>query len=403
MKTLGLILDSIAIPVSLSGVSGCTLANYHSISRKFDTNDGKSRFVDAQQRSILVWQEPEMRGCGVDGQPCPASNVESKFPRPIICAEPSPDALVAYAATLAAEGSYSGASAELNLSTIGAATAIGRRTQSIQLLRDAYYRACEAYISQAIDRETYDSLIRRLNNQSIAYLAIEQITAVASSTPPASVTPPDLKPLYAKLDAAKKTLDQAIADKKKADEALKQNTDATKADTLKAAATQAETAVKSADTGVAAASLAIVEAAKPTASAPADGQAGSNARAADAVEKITMAVINADYAAQMCFAHFRSRETKDPTTTLEKYCDRVLNEHAKGLENLTLRAKAQFETEQSIKKAIDECTTAAHADPAKLAKCISSIPPSTWPGSRLEDPTGTVVQSVGGMPRMLAP
>jgi hypothetical protein len=346
-------------------LTGCTLANYHSISRKFDTNDGKSRFLDAQQRSIIVWQEPSLRDCGLDRQDC--ANPKEPIRRPIVCAEPSPDALVAYAATLAAEGEYSGASAALNLSTIGAAAAIGRRTQSIQLLRDAYYRACEAYVSQAIDEETYDGLIRRLNNQSIAYLAIEQITSTFAATPDVRVAPPDLTPHYEKLATAKKSLEQAAANKKKADEDLAKNTDPTKAEALKAAANKAAADLETVTKAVDAANQAIIDAAKPLATGGASGgqPTALRDRAAEAIEKITLKILNEDFSAQMCYANLRLGEkTGDPY--LKEYCKKVLEKHLAGVDE-------DIRLQKTTTNALQACLDKAH-DAADLAKCAKDIP-----------------------------
>ena len=69
-----------------------------------------------------------------------------------MCAEPSPDALSALGASLGGSLlSNSGATAQLAAALGESSSSIGLRTTSIQLMRDAMYRACEAYVSGGID------------------------------------------------------------------------------------------------------------------------------------------------------------------------------------------------------------------------------------------------------------
>jgi len=94
-----------------------------------------------------------------------------------VCAEPSPDALSA----LAASAGLSLSKADVvqlasNLSVAEGAASIGLRTQSIQLMRDAMFRLCEAYVSNAIDDLAFQTLQRRFQSSMVAILAIEQLT-----------------------------------------------------------------------------------------------------------------------------------------------------------------------------------------------------------------------------------
>ena len=94
-----------------------------------------------------------------------------------VCAEPSPDALTAFAAALGGgvsipsqgAGSVSGAITE-------AAGSIGLRTQSISLLRDALYRVCEAYYNGQVSRPQVMLLLSRSQDLTAAIVAIEQLT-----------------------------------------------------------------------------------------------------------------------------------------------------------------------------------------------------------------------------------
>ncbi len=132
----------------LATTSGCALLN--SIHREFDLNDHKSQLIDVKQRSIIVSKDGER-----------------------VCAEPSPDALSAYA--LAAQAAGNGG-AQGAFAASETAASIGIRTAGIQLLRDAEYRLCEAFVSRGIDDEGYDIMMRRAQNNLIAFLAIEQLT-----------------------------------------------------------------------------------------------------------------------------------------------------------------------------------------------------------------------------------
>lgn len=151
---------------------GC--ANFNSIHRALDTSSGQGVLIDVKQRAIIVGQGPGQAGRS----------------RNVICAEPSPDALSAYAAQLSGELGLSpvnGAGTSRNLGIRSAmqeaAAFVGMRTPSVQLLRDAMYRVCEAYANGAIADEEYELLMRRYQRHIVAMMAIEQLTQ-ASQVPP---------------------------------------------------------------------------------------------------------------------------------------------------------------------------------------------------------------------------
>lgn len=97
----------------------------------------------------------------------------------VICAEPSPDALVAQAAVLSARGNFTGqtgAPSAGGSAVVGfqeSAASIGLRTQSIQVLRDGYYRLCETYLNDAINREQYLAVIKNVDTFIAVSLAID--------------------------------------------------------------------------------------------------------------------------------------------------------------------------------------------------------------------------------------
>lgn len=106
-----------------------------------------------------------------------------------ICAEPSPDAISSLGASVGASLLRpSGSAAQLGVALNEAAAYTGLRTQSIQLMRDAMYRTCEAYMSGAIPRAEYVHLQRRFQAQVVGLLAIEQLTGSIAAPPVAVLT-----------------------------------------------------------------------------------------------------------------------------------------------------------------------------------------------------------------------
>lgn len=101
----------------------------------------------------------------------------------LVCAEPSPDALQAYAASLGASFSRPDQTAlQIANSLAASAGSIGLRTQSITLMRDQLYRICEMYYNGAIDEFGALQLMQRSHDLTLGILAIEQLTgAVVAS------------------------------------------------------------------------------------------------------------------------------------------------------------------------------------------------------------------------------
>lgn len=174
---------------------GCTtLGNFNSVHRKLDTTEGKGVLIDIKQRAILV-------GNGEDG-------------RSVVCAEPSPDALSAYAAEIAAKLDRPELfSAQFGAASQEGASFVGLRTSTIQLLRDSMYRLCEAHLNGAIDKNGYNFQLRKYQRQLVGLLAIEQLTgaqrATASGieTRSAAQISRDIKALQAESDSLKQQID----------------------------------------------------------------------------------------------------------------------------------------------------------------------------------------------------
>ena len=158
----------------------CTAAEWKAINHKFNPTAADSRLIDAKQRAIISVKRTVI---GSDGHPT-LDDSGKPVTDLIVCAEPSPDALQATASALAAKRSGKNAlQSLLNLSLSSAETAasIGLRTQTIQLLRDAYFRLCEAFLNDGIDAIAYDVLQRRFQSQIIALLAVEQLTGAVKA------------------------------------------------------------------------------------------------------------------------------------------------------------------------------------------------------------------------------
>lgn len=147
-------------------LSGCS-ANHNSIYRDLKTSAGTGALVDIKQRAIVAG---ERNAKTADGKQI------------VVCAEPSPDSLSAYAAEIAAKADTGkGVSAEVAAAFQESAAFVGLRTQSIQLLRDAMYRSCEAYMNGAISESQYSVLARRYQKHAIALLAIESLTGTVKA------------------------------------------------------------------------------------------------------------------------------------------------------------------------------------------------------------------------------
>ncbi len=140
-------------------LTGC--GNFMSIHRSIDVDSGKGALIDIKQRGVFVSQHTTATGTET-----------------FVCAEPSPDAMAAYAA----ETSLSvPEKVQIANAMQEGATFTGLRTQSIQLLRDGMYRLCEARMSGAIDNGEYNLLIRRYQKNMVALLAIEQLTGTVKA------------------------------------------------------------------------------------------------------------------------------------------------------------------------------------------------------------------------------
>jgi hypothetical protein len=135
-------------------------ANFNSIGRRttLPSNQQAAIHLDAQQRVVMV---------GRNG---------------VYCAEPSPDAMAAYAqaaalgVSIVGKGAGSGAgSSQSDISDIGL------RTQSITLMRDALYRLCEAGANGQLTDISQTQLMARSQDLTAVVVAVEQLTGAVAA------------------------------------------------------------------------------------------------------------------------------------------------------------------------------------------------------------------------------
>lgn len=153
LQTIGRRTTLPAVPVETDRGTLLNLDSTTSLQR------GLAIHVDAQQRLVMF---------GPDGK---------------YCAEPSPDALAAYASSLglgvSAPSAGAASVAQALQSGVGS---IGLRTQSITLMRDALFRVCEAYMNKSLSPHSATMLLARSQDLTAVVVAVEQLTgAVAAS------------------------------------------------------------------------------------------------------------------------------------------------------------------------------------------------------------------------------
>lgn len=155
------------VVTALAGVTLAGCANINSVYRRPDLNDGRSMVIDAEQTAITNVR----RGSGN-----------------IICARPAPDAIAADGGGFTFNGAFTtDQSIDMDGASGQGVAGIGLRTQSIQLLRDAMYRNCEALQNGGIDGFEFGIMQRRFQSNLIAILAVEQLTGAVEG-PTAAVS-----------------------------------------------------------------------------------------------------------------------------------------------------------------------------------------------------------------------
>lgn len=299
-----------------------------SVYRKLNVDSGDGALIDIKQRAIFASKHKASKTI---------NNKTITLEKTIICAEPSPDSLSAYAAELAAEANVpEKASAQLTAAFQESASFVGLRTQSIQLLRDSLYRLCEGYMSGALDKSEYDILMRRYQKYMVALLAIEQLTGTvrapsvtintkgsASAARSLTALRDQIKAIDSDIETlqnkqkekeAEKSADGITDEKKKEidQQISKYKTEIGELQADKSSVTKAiENARGLAVSGEATSTVSTV-------GVPTNRSEQHIQSVSKSVEKIVLNIINTDDTGQLCWSYMR--DVGDPNTELGKSC-----------------------------------------------------------------------------------
>lgn len=164
-----LVKRTVAAAAMLLAVSGC--ANLNSISRSsgFPTSNGRVLTVDAKQRHFFVNQDLN-----------PETDVYWR-----VCAEAAPDVFSALASSGGLTVDLSSQPSGSGSFSMAETAATIQRTQSVNLIRESFYRTCERYASGAISRTQFIVQAARDQRAMVSILAIEQLTG--AFRPPATI------------------------------------------------------------------------------------------------------------------------------------------------------------------------------------------------------------------------
>lgn len=412
----------LCLAAAACGLAAC--GNLNSIHRTLDTASGNGVLIDAKQRAIIVSQRSD--------EVTSNDQTSQREKRYIACAEPSPDAMSAYAAQFAGELAMSpqGAdgtnrSAAIKGALQEAAAFIGMRTPSIQLLRDAMYRVCEAYANGAIDSDQYELLMRRYQRQIVAMMAIESLTQ-AGRVPAITLTTQgstggeralsewmgeiknqqELSDKQQKVaedkgtesgnltkeigDLEKELKQDGLKDEQKT--AIQQKIGAAKSKKLQADAAKqaAEADMRRANARIASlqdhmaggASL-TGRTAADVASATATTSAQIIAAAAPTVQHIANQVLDVDDTAALCFIHYKRPEKNPQDSALRGLCDTHMT-YMKAVRDLRTQV-------------LDACVKRAGSDADKLGQCagILASEPKGDPGAARTTNTPTGAKTMG--------
>lgn len=343
----------LCLAAAACGLAAC--GNLNSIHRDLNTASGTGVLIDAKQRAIIVSQR--------NGN--------------IVCGEPSPDAMSAYAAEFSAELAKSSAdggnrSAAIKGALQEAAAFIGMRTPSIQLLRDSMYRTCEAYANGGSQSE-YELALRRYQRYTVAMMTIEQLTqagrvpSIVLNTEGSvggeralSEWTGEIKRQKDLLDKQQAAADKAVVDGDAADAALKTNPNDTTAKANKAAAAQAKAAaeaeiakirsiIAALEKGMVGGTALAGRTAAEIVKAGGDIKPETIAAIAPVVESLAMQVLKTDDTGALCFEYLKKKE---PNTALETMCKSHMTAAASANDLLAEHYK-KCKTAQDIKACAD--------------------------------------------------
>lgn len=170
-------------------IGGCAVHQF-----SIDDDNPGSVSVDAKRRLVFVTKQ---------GGP--------EHNQRVICAEPSPDVFTAIAASAQGDVDMGGQKGDVAMSIAQSASSFGQRTQTIQLLRDGLYRACEAYMNGALGKKEYNELLHGYDELMITLMAIDDLNygappIISGSAQQIASVKKDTQPVKATI------LNQAVAD-----------------------------------------------------------------------------------------------------------------------------------------------------------------------------------------------
>ncbi|WP_310496450.1 hypothetical protein [Sandarakinorhabdus sp.] len=202
-----------ALMLGLTMLSGCARWNTAYRSDVLPANRPSVVTVDAKQRHVLMVPDTKTTTTtSPDGKI--TTTVEQRGMR--MCAEAAPDVFSALAASGNLDiGVDAKSAAQVNVGAAIAATetaAAIRRTQTVNVIRESFFRTCERYLSGAIGPTAFGVQAARDYRQAIAMLAIEQLTGVVQG--PSTIISPgatntaqtDTAAYYKELKEASSTL-----------------------------------------------------------------------------------------------------------------------------------------------------------------------------------------------------
>ncbi|AOE60625.1 hypothetical protein AXG94_02140 [Pseudomonas corrugata] len=295
----------LALVSTLLAIQGC--GNLNSVYRNHSFSGDDSALIDIKQRAILT-------------------NVVGA--NRVVCAEPSPDAMASYAGELAAKVGKT--PAQISAAQQEAATFVGMRTQTIQVLRDQMFRLCEARMNGAISDVEYQMLLTRNQRYTVALLAIEQLSGVRQ-VPVVSLTQTGTASITGSIDAATKRLKEAQAEKADIESQITAATPATAEQTQKLAALAVEMAEL--NKLIAAGSNLLTSGSSVAKAETTVNAAGSPmTNSTDAVKEIALKIFEQTDEAYVCFntmTRFATEATVVDSmlaarTTIIEYCNSVL-------------------------------------------------------------------------------
>lgn len=345
----------------------------------------KSAFIDIKQRAILTGQTSN----GL-----------------VMCAEPSPDALSSLSSELATDLKYKELlQATLSLSQQEAASFVGLRTQTIQLLRDGMYRLCESYLAGALTKADYAWLMRRYQKYMVALLTIEQLTRVAqapavaqagqglaSASRSATAIQADLEEIdktLTRLGGEKKKLDAEKAEVDKLDEKdpsrASKLSDVTKRLESNGAAIKRAEEVRAALLEGLKSAKGVLASGSTTVQVIADGQDTRSSSSGDAVATaiagIANSVLNQDDLGTLCFQVLEGGRSGNLSSELKSSCAQMLQANAAvDAAKAELWKKLVSAIEVDLTRNPDKALSLL----AALSKSAEEVPTPTKPKSIIE-------------------